>query len=152
MAGKKLLNCFVKFTNIYGFEYYFRVIRQENNLCTLSPLYNNKKYPKKIIKKVDELEKVEVVNLCLKSEEIEKINSDLNKHSRCFVRHKYTKMFEKAWRKYNTGCILHIENHKYPHLFYNFGFCTKHLDEDKKLYYTMIIYELLYKCNKHKHE
>ena len=63
MAGKKLLNCFVKFKNDCGFYDYFRVVRQEDNLCTLIPI-SNQKLPIKIRKKVDELEKVQNNNYC----------------------------------------------------------------------------------------
>lgn len=151
MAGKKLSNCFVKFKNDCGFYNYFRVIKQEDNLCTLLSFYTQQK-PIKIVKKVDELEKIKVLTICLKSEEIEKINSDLNENSVCTLSHKHNKMFEKAFKEYNGDCVLHVINHKYPHLFYNFSFVIKYLDKNKKLYYIIDIYKLLYQCNKNKYE
>ena len=122
MAGKKLLNCFVKFKNDCGFYDYFRVVRQEDNLCTLIPI-SNQKLPIKIRKKVDE---------------------EYN------LKHRFTKMFEEAWmiNGHYDDCILHVENHKYPHLFYHFGFFTKYLNKDEKTYYRMRIYKLLYQCDK----
>ena len=149
MAGKKLLNCFVKFKNDCGFYDYFRVVRQEDNLCTLIPI-SNQKLPIKIRKKVDELEKVQVVKVCLSLKDINNINLALISNEEYNLKHRFTKMFEEAWMMngHHDECILHVENHKYPHLFYSFGFFAKYLNKNEKTYYRMRIYKLLYQCDK----
>ena len=145
MAGTKLLNCFVKLKDTSTYDGYFRVIRQDESLCTILNLDDK---CIKLHKHTEELKKVKVITVCLTSKEINDINLALMSKKEYNFIHCFTEMFEKAWRKDDEDCILHVLNHKYPHLFYSLGFFIKVINPNDYISFTIDIYKLLYTYEK----
>jgi len=102
----------------------------------------------KLHKHIEELKKVKVITVCLTSKEINDINLALMSKKEYNFIHCFTEMFEKAWRKDDEDCILHVLNHKYPHLFYSLGFFIKVIDPNDYISFTIDIYKLLYTYEK----
>ena len=95
MAGTKLLNCFVKLKDTSTYDGYFRVIRQDENLCTILNLDDK---CIKLHKHTEELKKVKVITVCLTSKEINDINLALMSKKEYNFIHCFTEMIKVCYK------------------------------------------------------
>ena len=111
--SKSLLNCFVAIKG--ELNAYFRVIKQEDNICNIYCL--TRPGPVVVRKHVKDLVKLNVLNIYLSTKEIDNMLSKIDVDPPYVIKHKENNMFTKAWNLAGQQSIFHIINPKRPDIF-----------------------------------